>query len=139
MRYPYWLTALAIPVLLALLFAVAQDQTPDWTECRSCHEEKYSDAYKYSHPKETGCLGCHVTHDRKTGKLLLGDEIILCQEPCHTNMGRSHTTGRMLRNPTSGDSQDVTCTNRCHDPHGSDYKHILKMKPRDLCFSCHDL
>ncbi len=138
MRGSGWLWLLMFFGLFLILFA-REEEPQDWNDCRKCHEDLYEDNFRYMHPRETDCMGCHVSHDRGTGKLLLGDEVILCQEPCHTDLGRSHPTGKNLRNPTSGEYQEITCTNRCHDPHGSNYKAILRMEARDLCFSCHDL
>ena len=129
--------------VLAWLFVLAKTDNPQAESCRSCHANKFSGGSKYSHPPVTNCLGCHKSHDTTqnpaTGQLLLGDPIVLCQEPCHTNMGRSHTVGRNLHNPTSGQTMDVTCTNQCHDPHGSEFKNVLRMNARELCFSCHNL
>ncbi len=133
----FTLVLLAIGVLF--IIGVHADEDEKGNNCVECHAEKSGRASTYMHPKVTDCLGCHLPHGSNAKKLLLGDEIVLCQEPCHTNMGRSHPFGRDLKNPQTGFRQDVTCTSQCHDPHGSEYKGILRMNARDLCFSCHDM
>lgn len=138
-----WIGVLLTALLLAGFMVVAQTPSQQAESCRSCHAAKFDKGSKYSHPPVVDCLGCHKSHGNiqnpVVNQLLLGDPTVLCQEPCHTNMGRSHTVGRSLRNPTSGQPMDVTCTSQCHDPHGSEYKNILRMSARDLCFSCHNL
>jgi predicted CXXCH cytochrome family protein len=70
---------------------------------------------------------------------LLAPPLVVCTEPCHTSMGRSHPVGENLLNPTSKRLQSLTCTSACHDPHGSDHPKILRLSARELCFSCHDM
>lgn len=94
---------------------------------------------RYTHPVSLACTVCHMPHRDGGMSRLLADPLTTCQEPCHTNMGRSHPVGRNLMNPTSKRQQDLTCTNACHEPHGSDNPHILRMPARELCFSCHDM
>ncbi|HEX05659.1 MAG TPA: hypothetical protein ENH10_11000 [Bacteroidetes bacterium] len=124
--------------LIILLMARAEGPV-DWSECGTCHSEHARGEYAFEHPDNLSCTACHVTHKSGTGKLLLASPLIVCQEPCHTEMGRSHSVGEALINPSSKMPQDVTCTSDCHDPHGSNYKHILQMPARELCFSCHRL
>jgi predicted CXXCH cytochrome family protein len=133
-----WIGILLTLAFFIMILAVAQSPS-EWDDCQSCHKDKFEGSSRYMHPQVAGCEVCHTSHDRDKGKLLLADEIVLCQEPCHTDLGRSHSTGRNLRNPTTDELQDVTCTNRCHDPHGSDYKAILRVGAKELCTSCHDL
>jgi predicted CXXCH cytochrome family protein len=132
------ITAL-ISLALAGIIIKANPKPPQESgDCIECHLDKY-DGPEYMHPGQLACLSCHFTHSNNRGSMYLSDKTILCQEPCHTNMGRSHPVGRNLINPTTKQTQEVTCTNYCHDAHGSRFAGILKMPARQLCFSCHNL
>lgn len=108
-------------------------------DCLSCHTTALRAGLRYPHPEEVGCAGCHLPHRKGGVSRLLADPLLVCTEPCHTSMGRSHPVGRGLLNPTSKRAQDLTCTSACHDPHGSDHPKILRTSARELCFSCHDM
>jgi len=130
-----------LPLTAGLIWVLSPNKdakSGNYDNCQACHQDKYGGTYKYMHSNSPQCLSCHSTHTSGNPDLLLASPVILCQEPCHTNLGRSHPVGNNLINPDSQQVMNLTCTNYCHDAHGSNYKNILKTNARELCFSCHD-
>jgi len=96
----------------------------------SCHAD--IGKKKYVHPEaENGnkCTGCHQALDPARHDFSLpakkGD---LCAN-CHD----LNVAGEKLHGPVAAGQ----CL-RCHDPHASDYRKLVKAALPDLCFDCHD-
>lgn len=123
-------------ILLGLLLHAQTNPKPD-EPCLQCHSDIRSADKKYQHP-ELECKMCHLPHGINGKADLIGDPTTLCQEPCHgvDNLGRSHPFGYGVEDPLKGGT--LSCTSTCHDPHASKYKRMLRYKPRELCFKCHD-
>ena len=96
--------------------------------CQSCHLETAT--MKNVHePLKTGtCLDCHDPHssDNKffLHKLTIAEQ---CAE-CHDTTKHKE----FLHGPVAVGECTI-----CHDSHSSDYPALLKVEPKDLCFSCH--
>ncbi len=132
--------ASVLGMLMVSLRAIPQTAA-QWNDCRACHKGNSKGTSSFTHPADVECMACHVPHLSNNGreKLLRAKVRVLCESPCHINMGRSHTIGQELMNPTTRQRQNLTCTSHCHDPHGSEFRGFLRMDPDDLCFSCHDM
>ena len=106
--------------------------------CYGCHPDIKPENFLFPH-QENPCMLCHQPHASTISKLLLGDPVVLCGEPCHSvaEHGRSNPYGFDVIDPNT--NSILTCTSSCHKPHGSDFKNQLAINPRDLCFKCHKL
>jgi|GEM_PF-810756 len=58
---------------------------------------------------------------------------------CHSSYAKQRlgrTDLARLMNPANASTHQLACS-KCHDPHGSAYRHLLKKSPEDLCVECH--
>ena len=109
---------------LLLFFPLAAEDTNCLTA--ECHKE-FKKMKRIHAPVEDDCTTCH----EKTGdhKFKFADRANLCTE-CHDDKKQGKQVHEAV---SSGDCTD------CHNPHGGDYKSLLKTKRVDtLCFECHE-
>ncbi len=112
--------------------------------CFPCHADFKDKNVGYEHKPfiQEDCSRCHKFHGDNPRKGNLKKnfsqaDIDLCYS-CHPNdkLGLSHPVGGNMRDPNTG--YLMTCTSTCHDPHGSDYRFILRQEGgKNLCISCH--
>jgi predicted CXXCH cytochrome family protein len=83
---------------------------------------------KIVHPpyQDNGCANCH---DKVSKSALNLPQPALCYS-CHEDFSKKFT---WVHGPAAAGG----CT-KCHNPHSSDYKKLLRKEGQDLCFSCHD-
>ncbi|MDA8233754.1 MAG: cytochrome c3 family protein [Clostridia bacterium] len=110
--------------------------------CFSCHFSQVGDLFKrYTHKPfiEGDCTGCHVPHGSPYKPLLKNESIALCAD-CHSDIneriqaGLSHPVGTNISDPWRGDY--LRCAS-CHQPHGTENIHLLRLVKDGLCLECH--
>ncbi|MDH4185240.1 MAG: DmsE family decaheme c-type cytochrome [Nitrospinota bacterium] len=100
--------------------------------CINCHVQKRASMMRSSHmPLREGkitCVDCHEAHGGKGPANLRQASVNENCYSCHAEK----------RGPMLWEHPPVReyCGN-CHDPHGSNYENLLKMKKPYLCESCH--
>ncbi|MDH4202815.1 MAG: cytochrome c3 family protein [Phycisphaerae bacterium] len=98
--------------------------------CQSCHLE-VATMKNVHEPLKTGdCLQCHDPHS-SDNKFFLHEKTIAeqCAE-CHDPTAHK----AFLHGPVAVGECTI-----CHDSHSSDYTGLLKVEPKELCFSCHTI
>jgi predicted CXXCH cytochrome family protein len=108
----------------------------DSTACRSCHAKLFR--HKDVHPaaESAGCGACHVLSVAPGGK-------------CQGSGGKAFKPVGTAKELCLGchDVQSKTALHpaievkgcvACHDPHASDNDSLLRQRPPDLCYGCHD-
>ena len=137
-----------IVVLFVFSFASLYSQNDGKAErgslCFPCHPDFKSKNATYVHKPflEEDCNRCHKFHgdNPREGNLKKNfsqADIDLCYS-CHPNdkLGLSHPVGGNMKDVNTG--YLMTCTSTCHDPHGSEYRFILRQDDgKNLCISCH--
>lgn len=111
--------------------------------CYSCHGDKRL-PYVYTAHNEVeytafrgACANCHEAHGSDYAPLLDQEELTLCGT-CHPAYRRervNHPYYRQTSFPRAGGK--VTCAASCHDPHGTQYRNMLRKLPDGLCLTCH--
>ena len=100
--------------------------------CFDCHKDRRAEMHRMStHPTKSGfitCSSCHASHGSNTRAALQKASVNLTCFQCHADK-----RGPFLWEHRS--SQD-DCTN-CHDPHGTNYAPMLKVREPYLCQQCH--
>ena len=147
-------TLLAMTLLLFIIASVSEAISNSYSQdtekaergslCFPCHPDFKDKNAGYGHKPfiEEDCSRCHKFHgdNPKKGNLKKNfsqADIDLCYS-CHPNdkLGLSHPVGGNMRDPNTG--YLLTCTSTCHDPHGSEYRFILRQEGgKNLCISCH--
>lgn len=100
--------------------------------CFECHKDRRAEMLKVSaHPLKTGffaCSSCHASHGSTTRALLQKNTVNDTCYSCHADK----------RGPFLWEHRPVVddCTN-CHNPHGTNYTPMLKVRVPYLCQSCH--
>lgn len=100
--------------------------------CTQCHKDKGAQLMKSSHhPLREGkmtCTSCHNPHGGPGPSLLKTPTVNETCYLCHAEK----------RGPMVWEHPPVRerCTN-CHEPHGTNFPSLLKMRPPQLCLSCH--
>ena len=97
------------------------------SNCIECHQDHASGGYVHPAVK-AGCVSCHKVENRdeSTDVFVPAKESNDCRE-CHKPAPVSHphfpyASGMCLR---------------CHDPHASKLRGLLRTKANDLCLDCH--
>lgn len=110
--------------------------------CYTCHGDKRA-TYEASPHSVNLCINCHTPHGSQFAPLLIQSNPELCYD-CHPSSSFSQIPGQT--HPVSPAFFDIhagkglTCTSTCHNPHGSQYDHMLRnfFYPQDgLCLQCH--
>lgn len=78
------------------------------------------------------CLDCHVFEDASQHRFKVSDNAAQGCTRCHQQIAPKPGEAFSVHAP----AQDNCLA--CHDPHGSDVKHILKLAAPELCLSCHE-
>jgi len=123
-----------IPVKLGPQTRRLPEQVRVSTEvCVNCHVQKRATMMRTSHmPVREGkmtCVDCHAPHGGKGPANLIQASVNENCYSCHAEK----------RGPLLWEHPPVReyCGN-CHDPHGSNYESMLKMKQPYLCQTCHN-
>jgi predicted CXXCH cytochrome family protein len=111
--------------------------------CVECHADKQAtiDSAKVPHPVATECTTCHSPHSSAEPHLLKKSVYDLCTG-CHEDKKMNHPVGKhpvRLMTFRAGDrDEEISCVS-CHEPHGSQNEHLLKMGGGVMsgCAKCH--
>ncbi|MDH5639183.1 MAG: DmsE family decaheme c-type cytochrome [Nitrospinota bacterium] len=124
----------AAPVKLERQTRRLPEQVQVSTEvCANCHVQKRASMMRTSHmPVREGkmtCVDCHAAHGGKGPANLIQGSVNENCYSCHAEK----------RGPLLWEHPPVreNCGN-CHDPHGSNYESMLKLKQPYLCQTCHN-
>lgn len=110
--------------------------------CYQCHGDKKA-IYESSAHSVNLCIRCHTPHGSRYAPLLIKPNPQVCYD-CHPESSFSQVAGK--NHPVDPNFFDVhankglTCTSSCHNPHGTQYKFMLRnfFYPQDgLCLQCH--
>ncbi len=110
--------------------------------CYSCHKERYTKKYDHKPVKDGKCLSCHDPHQSDTKRLLKAPTVPLLCVSCHDPKKAKKLKIEKVVNINvkyKHKPVDKNCLN-CHDPHTSNYKHLLLTKldwRKDFCLDCH--
>ncbi len=123
-------------------------------DCKACHKpvEPAKHTWKLLHSVTDLCQSCHLevaTMTNVHGPLMTGD-CLQCHDP-HSSDNKSFLHKQTVAEQCA-ECHDTTahmeflhgpvavgeCT-ICHDSHSSNYKGLLKVEPKELCFSCHTM
>jgi predicted CXXCH cytochrome family protein len=113
--------------------------------CYRCHttamggSKAIKASYEGSKHQPQLCIRCHTPHGSNVAPLLLKTKPEICLQ-CHTTMeGKNKHVVRPGYNKYDRASSAITCTDECHDPHGTKFVTMLNAPyPQDqLCLSCH--
>ena len=106
--------------------------------CLTCHQVGVDVAKGGSRHAalDIGCDACHSTH--RTGEKgkrefdfqLKKDTPALCQD-CHDTKD-----AKLVETHQAQPFENAGCLT-CHDPHRNKFTRMLRVKPKDLCFHCH--
>jgi predicted CXXCH cytochrome family protein len=108
--------------------------------CLGCHktidQDKDNQPYAVRHKpfEKKECVKCHETHASTYPKLTREDGHILCYT-CHKSKEKDEAGEFYFSIHQPINTGDCL---KCHYPHGSKYKSILKEDGKALCFTCHD-
>ncbi len=130
--------------------AMTKDKVPDL--CWTCHGKgasvasglgpdikSFTDMPVQMAPFEGGdCTQCHYPHATDVPKLLKKGGVPFLCNSCHDAINVGGGTAKDWRSMPSQMAPFAAgqCM-KCHVPHGSQYKRLLKQPVPDLCYSCH--
>lgn len=106
--------------------------------CFECHGDKQA-VYETSKHTAADCVGCHTPHGSAYRPMLLANQPDLCLR-CHSKYEGSNS------HPVRPEYYDVhakkglTCTSSCHNPHGTQYKFMIRtynFNRDSMCLQCH--
>lgn len=96
--------------------------------CQSCHLETATMKNVHEPLKTGDCLGCHDPHSSDNRFFLHKTTVAEQCAECHdTTKHKAY-----LHGPVAVGECTV-----CHDSHSSNYPDLIKVEPKELCFSCH--
>lgn len=110
--------------------------------CLGCHGDK-EPLYSQSAHKVNSCVTCHTPHGSKYTPMLVKAQPQLCLK-CHSQV--DDKGGSLNKHPIAPKYFDVhakkglTCTSSCHNPHGTQYDHMVKNYngyQDGMCMQCH--
>ncbi|MHB8843807.1 MAG: cytochrome c3 family protein [Nitrospirota bacterium] len=123
-------------ILSASILAAAPAVSAEEPDCAACHEQQTSG--KVVHPAiSMGCVSCHSAVDASevphtfTNRNARGLAARI-KDLCFSCHDRKQFTGTTVHGALM-----LGCTS-CHDPHVSDYEHVLKQEIPGLCLNCHE-
>lgn len=102
---------------------------PEPELCYDCHDRFGTKKVIHGILKEGKCTACHRVHGSNAAHLLPETDGKPFCFGCHD---QKEFTGSFVHGPAA-----VAECYRCHLPHESDNKALLKAKVPDLCYSCH--
>lgn len=104
--------------------------------CAGCHTETKTRFIRRSnHPtlsNNVSCLSCH-SFTKRSDEAFAYDLNKICQD-CHSDFAGPFLYEHEATNAYSVDGDGCI---GCHEPHGSENSHLLKMPTRQLCQQCH--
>jgi len=121
------------------------------SDCHSAHKVIKDPAPSFADPSDYRLAGVSRVQVVNGGAgVIPGYRLVGADDPgdpieyevcfkCHSSyakqrLGRSDLA--RLMNPANASSHQIACS-KCHDPHGSPYRHLLKKSPDELCVECH--
>ncbi len=108
--------------------------------CYECHSDKKTavDSSKSVHPIASDCITCHSPHSSDQPHLLKTNVYDLCTG-CHADQKLNHPVGKHpMRFALTRSGEEISCVS-CHNPHGTDNDHLLKVAGGSMavCAKCH--
>ena len=98
--------------------------------CQSCHLEVATMKNVHEPLKAGDCLQCHDPHSSDNKFFLHKNTVAEQCAECHDTTAHKE----FLHGPVAVGECTI-----CHDSHSSDYTGLLKVEPKELCFSCHTM
>jgi predicted CXXCH cytochrome family protein len=122
------------------------------SDCHSAHKVLQDPAPSFDDPSDYRLAGVSRVQVVNGGAgVVPGYRLVAADDPgdpieyevcfkCHSSYAKKQRLGRTdlarLMNPANASSHQIACS-KCHDPHGSAHRHLLKKSPDDLCAGCH--
>ena len=106
--------------------------------CYQCHGDKqtrYDASAHYVNP----CVTCHTPHGSSYKPMLVKEQPGLCLQ-CHPSVSGSNKHPFRQKYYDIHAHKGLTCTSSCHNPHGTQYDHMLRnynWAQDGLCLQCH--
>ena len=105
---------------------------PVSTLCLECHDLHIPEGNLIHQAVVDGnCQACHNPHQAENDKFLASSSQSRLCRSCHKEIRAE------LREPNVHPPFKSECLS-CHKPHSSKESHLLDIKPKDLCLSCHE-
>jgi predicted CXXCH cytochrome family protein len=98
--------------------------------CQSCHLEVAAKSNVHEPLKTGDCLQCHDPHSSDNKSFLKKENVAQQCAQCHDITAHKE----FLHGPVAVGECTI-----CHDSHSSDYTGLMKIEPKELCFSCHTM
>ncbi|MBO8125682.1 MAG: hypothetical protein H0Z38_00410 [Firmicutes bacterium] len=80
------------------------------------------------------CLGCHDAHESRYPYHLTKAERLLCLDCHRVELGPEIDKTSLIEHAPVKEGKCTTC----HNPHGSDFHHLLYKDAEELCQDCHN-